>query len=291
MILSRRHLLLGAAAALLPAHAARATASQPDSLVHWNSGGPFFGGFSGIALSSDRRRALLLSDRGFLVRIRLLRDDTGALTGVEKIEHVELHDRRGRRLTGDALDAEGIDQRPDGTLFVAFESPRSRIWRYDDEGGAAVALPASDGWSTLPGNQGIEALALDAAGEAFALPEAPQGGGFPLYRLRGGSWQVIALLPQRGDFVPVGADFGPDGALYLLERRFRLAFFASRISRLRPGAWDQPETLVETGLGALDNHEGLAITRDAQEQIWATTVSDDNQHPLQRTEIAEFRLT
>ncbi|MFN4100316.1 MAG: esterase-like activity of phytase family protein, partial [Pararhodobacter sp.] len=69
------------------------------------------------------------------------------------------------------------------------------------------------------------------------------------------------------------------------------AFFATRISRITPGHWDQPETLVETRLGLLDNHEGISVTRDAAGRLWATTVSDDNQHRLQRTEIAEFRLS
>lgn len=291
MVLTRRHLLLGAAAALVSARTARALASGPESLVHWDSDGPFFGGFSGIELSSDRRRALLLSDRGFLVRLRLLRDSTGALTAVEKIGHVELRDRQGALLTGHARDAEGMDQRPDGTLFLSFESPRNRVWRYDDEAGAAFALPVAEGWNTLRGNRGLEALASDANGVLYALAESPRNGRFDVWQLADGAWQITGHLPQRGDFVPVGADFGPDGALYLLERRFRLAFFATRISRLHPGAWDQPQTLVETRLGALDNHEGLSVTRDADGHIWATTVSDDNQHPLQRTEIAEFRLT
>ena len=52
-----------------------------------------------------------------------------------------------------------------------------------------------------------------------------------------------------------------------------------------------PETLVETGYGAMDNHEGISITTEAAGGLWATTISDDNQNRLQRTEIAEFRLS
>ena len=47
---------------------------------------------------------------------------------------------------------------------------------------------------------------------------------------------------------------------------------------------------MQTGLADLDNHEGLSVTRDSAGQLWATTISDDNQRRLQRTEIAEFRL-
>lgn len=290
MTLTRRALLAATSAAMLFPGRARAIATRAESVLHWQGSGPFFGGFSAIELNTDRNRALLISDRGFAVRLRLLRDAQGALTSVEKIDHFTLRDLEGAPLGGHNRDAEGMDQRPDGTLFIAFESPRSRIWRYDDERGRARAVSAPSAWRGLPGNQGIEALAIDARGVIHALPETAQDGGFAVWRLTD-DWRIAGRIPQRGAFVPVGADFGPDGNLYLLERRFRVAFFATRISRLRPGAWDQPETLVQTPMGALDNHEGIAVARDADGVLWATTVSDDNQRALQRTEIAEFRLT
>lgn len=290
MPLTRRHLLTLAAAALLPARPALAVADRPDRLFRWNSGGPFFGGFSGIELSTDRSRALLLSDRGFVVRVRLIRDATGAITDVEKIEHFVLNGTDGAPLRGHRSDSEGLDQRPDGTLYVAFEGNPPRLYQYPQEQGPATALPRANSWVRLPSNMALESLAVDAEGAVFTLPEAQLDGAHPLYRLRD-HWEIVGLVPNRDDFAPVGLDFGPDGNLYLLERKFRLAFFAIRISRLRPGAWGQPETLVETPLGALDNHEGISVTRDAEGQLWATTVSDDNQNRLQRTEIAEFRLT
>src|SRR5690606_4055269 len=142
----------------------------------------------------------------------------------------------GAELTGWRADSEGLDQRPDGTLFVAFEGARPRIYSYPDERGPATALPQAQSWRRLPGNESLEALAGDDDGAIFALPETPLDGTFPLYRLRQ-NWEIMGLVPDRNGFKPVGLDFGPDGNLYLLERKFRLAFFATRISRLRPGAW------------------------------------------------------
>ncbi len=290
MTLTRRHFLATAASAtLVPAGPARAISTRADSAYRWRGSGPMFGGFSAIEVSANRRRAVVISDRGFGLNIRLRRNSAGFVQGVETLDSFVLRDTEGQPLSGPNADAEGIARMPDGTLLIAFETRRSRIWAYSDVNGPARALPALREWRDLPGNVGLESLAVDASGAIFTTPERATNGSFPLYRFDT-SWSTVGQIPQRGEFVPVALDFGPDGALYLLERRFRLAFFATRISRLRPGAWNRPETLVQTGLADLDNHEGLSVTRDSAGQLWATTISDDNQRRLQRTEIAEFRL-
>lgn len=291
--ITRRHLLTlaGAAALSVPALAARAIIERPATVVTWQGGGPFFGGFSALELTADRMQALAISDRGFAVRARLFRDAAGALTGIEKLDHFPLRDRDGAPVQGGRADSEGMDLRPDGRLLVSFEGGRrSRVMRHADPRAPAQALPQHPDWATLPGNGGLEALAVDDDGAVFTIPETTRNATFPLYRHDRAGWVVIAELPVLDGFAPVGADFGPDGALYLLERKFTLAFFATRISRLRPRAWARREILVETGYGVLDNHEGLSITRDAAGQLWATTISDDNQSRFQRTEIAEFPL-
>lgn len=283
--------LAGAAVIALRAPVARAVIDRPTNVFVWRGGGPFFGGFSAIDLSSDRLSALTISDRGFAVRVRLIRDANGQLIGVEKIDHFMLLDVDGHPVSGRRADSEGMDVRPDGSLFVAFEGWHdSRIMRYRNERGVPEPLARHPDWNDFPSNVGLEALAIDARGVVYVIPESASNRAFPLYRLENNHWTVVAQIPALGGFVPVGADFGPDGNLYLLERKFRVAFFATRISRLRPGYWGIREILVETSYGVLDNHEGISVTRDAAGQLWATTISDDNQHRLQRTEIAEFAL-
>ncbi|WP_323035104.1 esterase-like activity of phytase family protein [Pararhodobacter sp.] len=290
--LSRRLFLsLAGAAVVLRAHPAEAIATRPDTVVIWQGEGAHFGGFSALELSSDRTRMLTISDRGFAVRARLHRDASGRLTSIEPIEQFALRDRDGTALTGGRADVEGMDQRPDGSLFLSFEGGRrTRVMRQPSDRAPAEPLPRHPDWANLRGNGGLEALAVDATGAVFTIPESPVDGRFPIYRFDGRAWSVVAQLRAQGGFAPVGADFGPDGNLYLLERNFRLAFFATRISRLRPQGLGVREVLVETGYGVLDNHEGISITRDAAGQLWATTISDDNQNRFQRTELAEFAL-
>lgn len=291
--LTRRQMIgLSAVAALtLPVLPARAIASRPASVIVWSDDAPDFGGFSAIELQADRLGFYALSDRGTLVEGRLTRDSEGRLTGVTRGQGFTLRGSDGGPLGPRNADSEGLALTADGALIVAFEGGRrSRIARYASPGGRATDLPGDPAWRALPGNLGLECLAIDAAGARYTLPETPGPEGFPLYRSVGDGWSVVATLPEDAGFVPVGADFGPDGALYLLERKFRLAFFATRISRLRPGAWAEREVLAETGYGVLDNHEGISISTDPQGLLWATTISDDNQNRFQRTEIAEFLL-
>ena len=131
-------------------------------------------------------------------------------------------------------------------------------------------------------------------GRLYTLTEKSRTleGDIPVYRWDGQAWSTPFVLPARGGFLPVSADFGPDGRLYVLERSVSLTGFRTRLRR-----WDTTndvpsaeETLLETATGTHDNLEGLSIWRDAQGEMRATMVSDDNFLALQRTELVEYLL-
>ena len=117
-------------------------------------------------------------------------------------------------------------------------------------------------------------------------------GPVPVYRHDGTGWEIYARLPDRADgFQPVGADIGPDGHLYVLERRVvdRLGF-ASRVWRyaLTDTGLSDEALLIVSGLGTHDNLEGLAAWRDATGRIRLTMMSDDNFGRWQNTELVEY---
>jgi len=148
----------------------------------------------------------------------------------------------------------------------------------------------------MPANAGLEALAIDSAGMLYTLPErsgAPTRP-FPLYRFDGVRWSIPWRLPRRGRYLAVGADFGPDGRFYLLERDFNgLLGFSSRVRRftLGPEGALTEETLLTTRNLRHGNLEGLSVWRDGAGEIRLTMVADDNFSFFQQTEIVEYRIT
>lgn len=261
----------------------------------WQEGWEGFGGWSAIDLSADGARAVILGDRTPLVRARLRRDAAGAVTAVEPDPPVLLQDGSGAPLREPYGDSEGLAVAADGAVFVSFEDA-TRVRREGIGGRRPTELPGDRAFDALPGNGGLEALAVDAGGALYTLPETASDGAFPVLRLAPGArrWEVAFRLPARDGFVPTGADIGPDGRLVVLERQFRGLGFRSRLRRVGlDGAGE--EVLWTTGTGDFDNLEGVAVWRDDAGAhgggLRATLVSDDNLHPmLQQTQLVDLLL-
>src|SRR5690606_100399 len=123
-------------------------------------------------------------------------------------------------------------------------------------------LPRPDAFAALQANSALEALAIDALGRLWTLPERSGAVDlpFPVWRFDGEGWSQPFTLPRADDgFLPVGADFGPDGRLYVLERRLGSVFgFNSRVRRydVTGDVAGPAELLLETAPGDYDNLEG-----------------------------------
>jgi hypothetical protein len=105
-------------------------------------------------------------------------------------------------------------------------------------------------------------------------------------------------LVDHGGFDVTDAVSLPDGALIVLERRFRWTEGVKmRLRRLapdtvKPGAVLDGEILLETDLSSqIDNMEGLAAHRGPGGETVLTVISDDNFNPiLQRNLLLQFTL-
>ncbi|MDE4274855.1 esterase-like activity of phytase family protein [Phaeobacter gallaeciensis] len=253
---------------------------------------PWFGGFSGIEMGKNGRSMILLSDRAHLVRARINRTE-GRITSARVTKRRSLRASTGRILQGRIVDSEGLAVAPDGSLYISFEGV-SRVAHHQRGGSRAEVLPRPNAFRQMPANKALEALAIDGAGHLYTLPEnAPdKDGNLPVWKWDGSEWSQPFSLPRRGRFMPVGADFGPDGRFYLLERNFLLFGFRSRLRRwdITEGGPQNETTLLQTALGTHDNLEGVSIWRDAAGVLRATMVSDDNFLSVQRTELVEYSL-
>lgn len=262
--------------------------AEPETAIHLGSteiriDDPRSGGFSGLEVTEGGTRLIAVSDRAVLLRARIERDGA-RITGLSQ---VALTDLPGRDSTApENSDAEGLAADGD-RLWISYEQ-RHRIVSFPD----GTELPRPPDTEVFPPNRGLEALAIDASGDLYALPEWPVDGGFPVYRFDRASWTVAGILPRRGRFVPVGADFGPDGALYVLERVFVGLGFRSRVRRVTFGEDEiaAEETLLTTPPGRHGNLEGIAVWTDAEGSLRLTMIADDNFMPFQRNEIVEYAL-
>lgn len=266
--------------------------AQEVTTLRWSLVMDGFGGFSAIEVAPDGRDFIALSDRGRVITGVLQRQD-GVLTGLRVTGTDWLRDTKGQRVTGINADSEGLARRADGRLYVSFEG-HHRVWTYRDPRSEAAWLPRHPDFKGLQNNVSLEALAIDARGHLYTLPERSGGAQtpFPVYRYAGGRWSIPFHIPRRDKFLPVGMDFGPDGRLYLLERDLRGIFFATRVRRftLTGNAITGEEILIDTFSGMHDNLEGIAVWEDDTGATRITMISDDNFMDFLRTEIVEYRL-
>jgi len=284
-----------AAGAILCAAAAPLRAQGAEWLGSFTWDGPgvaAFGGFSGFVLLPDAAGFVAVTDKGWLAEGRLIRDGD-RIVGVSDTTLRPMVGGKNAPLTSFMSDAEGLARAPDGTLYVSFEGYH-RIAAVRPGETRTRWIDRHADFDGLQINSGLEALARDPQGRLITLPERSGAWErpFPVYRREGAGWTQPYTLRRDARFLPVGADTGPDGRLYLLERHFTGLAFASRVRSFAfaPGGLADERLELETPPGRHDNLEAISAWRDAAGRIRLTMLSDDNFHFLQRTEFVEYAL-
>lgn len=260
----------------------------------WSMRDRRFGGLSALHMSDNGSRILAVSDRGQFVTGTVVRDGD-RITGVTDVSINPVQQISGAPVNAANHDSEGLAVDRNGNIFVSFEG-FDRVRKYSSVTANAQDIPRAKGFGSLQFNSGLEALAIDNAGTLYAVPErsGALNRPFPVFRFKDGKWDLRLSIPRSKNFLPTGADFGPDGRFYLLERDLAgLLGFQTRIRRftLGPGGFGNEEVLLESRIGQFDNLEGISVWRDDRNRIRITLVSDDNFFLFQKTELVEFVVT
>lgn len=296
-MLRRSLLAIAAGLILLAGLEGSASPAPPAGFLddyRWHISDPRFGGWSGIRLSPDGSSLTALSDHGAFIKGRISRDANGRITGISAGKVQQLKGLTDAPLGAGRTDSEGLEIDPDGSAYISFEGV-ARVLKYRHLDGIAENLPTHPDFAKMQVNSSLEALAMDSKGALYTVPERSGGLGrsFPVYRFRAGKWDQTLTIRRDGGYLPVDADFGPDGRFYLLERQFRgLAGFSTRLRRfdLTGKGFVNETLLLQTPVGLYDNLEGLSVWRNASGVLTATMISDDNFMFFQKTGIVEYHL-
>ncbi len=266
-----------------PAHT-RLGESEVLGILELRSGERWFGGISGMVLDGDRLVAI--NDSGHWLSMVLQTDEAGRPLSVSDLEIAPLGGLDGSRNDGDA---EELTATPDG-LMVSFER-RHRLWLYPDGlSGKPMPLAAPQGFSRLPGNGGVEAVAALADGRLLAIGEEGDDDLSPAWLGHSGGWERLSYR-RHGLFRPTGATLLPDGDVLVVERRFTwLGGMAMRLvlidkAAIQAGAELQGRevALLEPPL-TVDNYEAVAVRRRPLDgRLVAYLMSDDNFFAMQAT--------
>ncbi|PYE84299.1 esterase-like activity of phytase family protein [Pseudoroseicyclus aestuarii] len=278
------------AAALLAAAPVWAQDAGRAEVFAWRDAPEGTGGFSGIEVTDDGAGFLVLSDRTYLLRGSFTRDEAGRVTGATTEERLPLRGPGGAALPGGRGDSEGLALDAEGGIWISFEGP-ARVQRGIGPPGETEVLPSPREFAGMGRNAALEALAIGPNGAIYTIPEragrADQP--FPVFRYTDGGWTIPFSLPRIGNFAISGADIGPDGRLYVLERDFVGIGFRSRVRRMALDG-TSAEVLIESGIRQFDNLEGISVWRDDAGDLRLTMISDDNLNPLQQTQIVELTV-
>ena len=253
-----------------------------------------YGGFSGLIIRNAGTEALIVTDKSFFFVLELRRDDNDILTGYSVIKKGRILSSKGEHLNGRNTDSESIAMDANNNYYISFES-NHRIMMHTEVEGKGIFVPKHPMFRKLSVNKGIEALAIDNENRLIAIPEKPPSGisDIPIFRLQNNKWEIIKYVKIEDNFLVTDAEILPMGLLLILERKFSWTQgFKTRFRLISLDKFDNTEPIIvfTSTANQFDNLEGMTFWKDKKGEMRILTVSDDNFHPLQQSEIREFFL-
>ena len=260
-------------------------------VFEWRVDNPAFGGISALLMDAGGSVLLAGGDRGTLVQAHVRRDEMGRIAAVEDTRLTPVSLASGLAPTTFKRDLEALARDSNGVLFMAFEG-FVRIERLAWPGARPEPTHPWDHFASLFGNQAFEALASLPDDRLIAIAETPKASGLADSVIHDGTrWHGGPDIPTGNGFAITGADVGPDGCLYLVERRYRLlSGFIFRVRRLSGGPCTRSDTVLYTSAPAdIGNAEAVATWHDDQGRIVLDLITDNGFLPFTMTRLIELR--
>jgi hypothetical protein len=270
-----------------------------------------FGGFSGLAFSSEGDAFLAVSDQGWWFKTGVQYED-GRLAVLTSAVLSPMLDKNGRRPGSKRRrDAEAIALDPPGnlaaTIYVGFES-RTRIEKFETrtQGLSARPVPvwSPDMLAKGPPNAQLEALGKFADGDwkgwLIALSERhlDNAGNIRGWMIKGKESRPFAIARHQ-DYDITDLTILPGGDVISLERSYAkgalpgMALRRFALRKLKAGDVIEPEILFSgrQPFYMIDNMEGISAHRWGDE-LRLSIISDDNYNRgVQRTILLQFALS
>jgi len=265
-----------------------------------------FGGWSDLHVSPDGRTLTAVSDHAAWFTATIRYDGQGNLAGVGEGRLGMLKQLDGKPIAGRGLmDSEGLARLPDGSWLVSFER-QHRLWRYPVLADKPVAVEAPVEFARQPANGGAKAVIATAEGQVVLISEelsqlpgtvlgwigTPRAGR-PEGRY---DWRTFNYVVTTG-FQPTSLALLPDGAFVVLEHGFdAVNGIRSRLTEIARAELQAGTTVAAAEIAvlappfAVDNFEGVAVTRGARGETLVWLLADDGFNPLQRNLLLLFEL-
>lgn len=272
------------------------------------SSNPYFGGWSGMAVTENETRLIAVSDTGHWLETVLQQHDE-KIIAMDNTRIGPLRDDHGNILRDTGYgDIEAVSI-SDNHVYLAFESYRSGIWSAQRQ--PSMEYTKFRRWispatiAKLPIGRGLESLSVIDDGNQdppalLAIAERD----FGKIDEHTPAW-LIQPDHQSDDYIYItltddyeisDAAFHPQCGLFLLERKLTyFGRFYVRLLKLEPAYLNSLTSASQLRLfeansagAAIDNMEALAVVAGEAGECHIYLLSDSNFLPMQKTVLLKF---
>lgn len=263
---------------------------------------------SALAWSEDDQILYALSDKGYFLHLRPVIKEQ-ELINIELLDAYPLRNKKGKKLKGDHVDAEGMDIingnnqiKGDDELVISFEL-KPRIIRYDNAGNQLEKYELPKPISKVElfdfKNAALESLVMHPqhgilTSPQMALRSEPKNLR-TIHDLKGNLWYFEPQTRKHSSITDL--EITSDGSVLILERRYSnilspIMSIIRKIDISKPGKKGEAintETIAsfDSSKGwKLDNFEGLSRHQDNRYFL----ISDNNQNIFQSTLLVYFEI-